>query len=193
MTREQFCERLRQSLLGLPQVEISKTLNYYAEIIDDRMEEGMSEDAAVAGMEPVDMIAARVMADHQSSMPPKRSLSGLQITLILLGFPLWFPLMVVAACLGVVILALMWVIVLAVWGICLGLFAGGVAAILNPGFVAVQAGDMNTMLRIGMSLAAVGLSVFVFYGARGAVALAAGATESLAKGIKGVLMKRGGQ
>lgn len=50
MQKTEFLDRLRTALADLPAEELEKTLGYYAEMIEDRMEDGMDEEAAVAAM-----------------------------------------------------------------------------------------------------------------------------------------------
>jgi uncharacterized membrane protein len=181
MTREEFCEGLRQELDGLPQREIDQTIHYYTEIIADRMEEGMTEEQAVAVMEPMHVIARRMKADFRPNTPPRRGIGGWQIALIILGFPVWFPLLVVGAVLTVTAFALVWVLVLCLWAVCLALFVWGVAVILS-----LILGGGSTALplgQIGAGMAAMGLSIFVFYGARGAMHPALHMTGRLAGSV----------
>lgn len=71
MTREQFLEQLRQALSGMKAEELEGVISYYDEMLDDRMEAGMTEEAAVNAMEPVQVIAARVLseADVEAAAP----------------------------------------------------------------------------------------------------------------------------
>ncbi len=178
MTREEFCEGLLKELDGLPQREIDQTVHYYTEIIADRMEEGMTEEQAVAMMEPMHVIARRVKADLRPNTPPRRRTSGWAIALIILGFPLWFPLLVVGAALTVTAFALVWVLVLCLWAVCLALFVWGVAVVFSLFLNGSSLG--MPLAQIGAGMAAMGLSIFVFYGARGAMHPALYMTERLA-------------
>ncbi|MBQ9300587.1 MAG: DUF4097 family beta strand repeat protein [Clostridia bacterium] len=63
MTREQFLNELKAALAGLKEEELEGVLAYYAEMIDDRMEAGMTEEAAIKAMEPVSVIAGRVLEE----------------------------------------------------------------------------------------------------------------------------------
>ena len=73
-------------------------------MIDDRIEEGMSEEEAVASMEPIGVLAQRIINDSptvnkavrkakQSSIPV-----GIWILLAILGLPIWLPLLCLAFC-----------------------------------------------------------------------------------------------
>ncbi|MBO4836816.1 MAG: DUF4097 family beta strand repeat protein [Clostridia bacterium] len=63
MNREQFLNALRKALQGMEPDEAESVIAYYSEMIDDRMEAGMSEEAAVKAMEPVKEIAGRVLEE----------------------------------------------------------------------------------------------------------------------------------
>jgi uncharacterized membrane protein len=190
MTRKQFLDGLKQELRGLPQREIEQTLHYYTEIIADRMEEGMTEEEAVAKMEPMHVIARRVAADFKGAAAPRAKISGFMIAMIILGFPLWFPLLVTGAALMVVMLTLAWVMVLVLWAVCLALFSGGMAAI-NTLFIGGYHFGVPVVGQIGLGMAAMGLSIFLFYGAKGAIPLATGATLRLVSRIKKGFVRRG--
>ena len=63
MTKLQFLFALRDKLAGLPQSDIEERLRFYSEMIEDRMEEGLSEEEAVAAVGTVDEIASQATAD----------------------------------------------------------------------------------------------------------------------------------
>ena len=63
MTREQFLNDLKAALSGMAPEEMEGVIAYYSEMIDDRIEAGMSEEAAVKAMEPVKEIAGRVLEE----------------------------------------------------------------------------------------------------------------------------------
>lgn len=55
MTRDEFLGRLGELLACLPAEQVEETKAFYAEAIADRMEDGMSEEEAVAAMGTVDV------------------------------------------------------------------------------------------------------------------------------------------
>ena len=48
MSKQEFLDQLRARLSGLPRQDVIERLNFYSEMIDDRMEEGLSEEDAKA-------------------------------------------------------------------------------------------------------------------------------------------------
>ena len=47
MNKQQFLAALRARITGLPKADLERTLQYYREMIDDRVEEGVPEEEAV--------------------------------------------------------------------------------------------------------------------------------------------------
>ena len=59
MNKEQFLLTMQNALSGMPRADLERTLQYYREMIEDRCEEGMSEEAAVADVgDPIELAEA---------------------------------------------------------------------------------------------------------------------------------------
>ena len=56
-------ETLRKRLAGLPQAEIEERLAFYNEMIDDRIEDGLTEEEAVAEVGPVEDVVNQIMSE----------------------------------------------------------------------------------------------------------------------------------
>ena len=63
MTKQAFLSALRDGLSGLPQADLEERINFYSEMIDDRMEEGVPEEEAVAGLGSVDDVVSQILSD----------------------------------------------------------------------------------------------------------------------------------
>ena len=102
MYKQEFMARLNAGLAGLPREDLAERLAFYSEMIDDRMEEGMPEEQAVACAGNVDDIVAQAIAETPFAKLVKerartgRRLGVWEIVLLVLGFPLWFPLLLAA-------------------------------------------------------------------------------------------------
>ena len=100
MTKQMFLSELRTKLKRLPKNEIEDRIQFYSEMIDDRIEGGMSESAAVADIGSVDKICNRIISEIPLSKivteraKNKKSSSVWQIVLIILGSPIWLSLLV---------------------------------------------------------------------------------------------------
>lgn len=75
MTRVEFLTELDRQLSALSKEEADRHLAYYAEMLADRMEDGMSEEEAVASMESVDVIARRILGAAYTT-PKKKGFAG---------------------------------------------------------------------------------------------------------------------
>ena len=48
MNKQEFLVQLRNALSGLPKDDIEERIEFYSEMIEDRIEEGLSEEEAIA-------------------------------------------------------------------------------------------------------------------------------------------------
>ena len=73
MKKDAFLDLLRRGLDGLPQEELAERLSFYREMIEDRMEEGLSEEAAVAEIGPADQLVAQIRAEYPPAPQPQKA------------------------------------------------------------------------------------------------------------------------
>ena len=173
MRKQEFIYQLWKKLSDLPKDEVEERLSFYGEMIDDRMEEGLSEEEAVAAIGSADEIAAQIMGDIPLSkiikekIKPKRKLSALEIVLLVVGFPLWFPLLIVVPFSVIISLyATLWSVIVSLWAV-FGSLIGSAAGVLIGGVCFIAVGYMPSgIFLIGASLFCAGLSVFLFYGCK---------------------------
>ena len=67
MTRKEYMEALESRLSFIPAFHRKAILDYYEEMVEDRMEDGMDETSAVAAMESPDTIGERLKAEGNFS------------------------------------------------------------------------------------------------------------------------------
>ena len=72
MNKTEFLDALRHALGKLPSYEVEQSIAFYAEMIDDRIEDGMSEQEAVAALGSVHAIAAQIVARRRPFPRPSR-------------------------------------------------------------------------------------------------------------------------
>lgn len=123
MTKNEFLNRLSEELATLDSMERERMLQYYREIIEDRVEDGLSEDQAVEELEDIHEIAARILEEMgpqsvQASAPaqPEKKRSAFTTVMLVLGSPVWLPLLLSG---GIVVLA----VYVVVWALAISLFA----------------------------------------------------------------------
>ena len=168
MDKRTFLDGLRTTLVSLPASEIDKTVAYYEEMIDDRIEEGMSEEEAVASMEPIGVLAQRIINDSptvnkavrkakQSSIPV-----GIWILLAILGLPIWLPLLCLAFAIVVGVFGLLFGIIVSLFALVAALAIGGIMVMIFALFY-LDIGGMSTVLAIGLGLIGIGLGMLLAF------------------------------
>lgn len=170
MGRTEFLMELARRLDALPREEINKSLSFYAEMIDDRMEDGMSEAQAVQSMEDMDTIVQRIMGEAvpaaeaappaPAAVRPRRG--GLSIALIVLGFPVWFPLLAAGFAVALAVYAVIWSLVAALYAMVLGLAVSGAAAVLASLIKLILWQVPSGLFFAGSGLIVLGLGVLLF-------------------------------
>lgn len=63
MTKNEFISRIAAGLSSLPPAEIHRTISYFDEMIQDRMEEGTPEEEAVRSIGDPDVIASEILSE----------------------------------------------------------------------------------------------------------------------------------
>lgn len=173
MTKAEFLYELDEKLSSLSETDRKKSLEYYSEMIDDRMESGLSERAAVAALGSIDSIYSEIIADIPLShivgaklrrSPGKAAKSIWTWILIVFGF-LVFGLPIIASVLAVIIslYATIWSVALCLWVVPLSLLAGGVAGVVLF-FPTIFLGmHFKALFMLGAGIFSLGLIVPFFY------------------------------
>ena len=63
MLKQEFLNALKEGLKGLPEKDIEERLTFYGEMIDDRIEEGRTEEEAVNEIGSVDEVVQQIVAE----------------------------------------------------------------------------------------------------------------------------------
>jgi len=198
MTRSEFLWELRKKLSGLPDEDILRSLDYYGEIIDDCVEDGLEESAAVESLGSLDSIADQILKDIplpklvKEKIKPKRTLRAWEIVLIVLGSPLWLPLLIAAVAVVLSLYAVLWSLIISVWAV-FGSVAGvSVGGIFAGTAFALTGNALPGIAMIGAALASAGLSVFIYFGCMSATKGTLILTKKIALGIKKCFVKKEG-
>ena len=119
MTKQEFLTNLQSSISVLPKEDVVKYIEYYSEMIDDRMEEGLSEQEAIVAVGTIEEIAYQISEEiHLANPPkPKRKLRAWEIVLLVLGSPLWVSLLIVGFAVAFSLYAVLWAVNLCLWAV----------------------------------------------------------------------------
>ena len=169
MTRDEFLGRLGELLACLPAEQVEETKAFYAEAIADRMEDGMSEEEAVAAMGTPGEVAETTLDDlpavPRAIARTRRRSTTLLWVLAIVGSPVWAPLLVAFAAVALSVYVCIWVLAFCVWVIAVALGAVGAAA-LALAAAGVTVGHVPYVLAmLGCGLAFIGAALLVGAGA----------------------------
>lgn len=169
MNKEQFLSAIQDKLSCLPQEDIDRSLDYYREMIEDRMEDGLSEEDAVAAMGSAEDIAAQILMDTplpklvKAKMKPSRTFRAWEIILLVLGSPIWLPLVLAA---GIILLSLyivLWSVILVLYAADLCIALGGICGIAGCFLLLFRGLIPSACFLLGAGLICAGLAIALFF------------------------------
>lgn len=169
MNKRDFLAGLRKGLSGLPQADIEERLTFYAEMLDDRMEEGLSEEEAVAAIGDIDEIVRHTVADTPLSkiakerIRPKRRLRAWEIVLLVLGSPIWLSLGIAAAAVVIAVYVSLWAVIVSLWAIFAALAVCAVGSVPVCVILASRGNAASGLALLAAGLVCAGLSIFMFF------------------------------
>ena len=197
MTKNEFLIQLIQGLSSLPQSEIEDRVSFYSEMIADRMEEGLSEEQAVADIGGVDGVLNQIIAETplvsiiKERIKRRKKLDAWGITLFVVGSPIWILLIAAAFAVVVSVYASIWAVVVSLWASFAALVGSSVGGVLG-GFLFIGLGKSPTGFGlIGCALVCGGLAILMFYACKYATIAMVWLTKKIALLIKKCFTKKG--
>lgn len=173
MTKQEFITELQKKLSGLPKQEIDERITFYSEMIDDRVEEGLTEEEAILEIGSVDEISVQIAGEivlskiAKEKVKSKRCLGAWEIVLLVLGSPIWISLIISALAVILSIYIVLWSAIISIWAVFVSVAACTVVAIVGVIFIVVGH-SIPGVAMIGASIICAGLSIFLFFGCKAA-------------------------
>ena len=196
MTKLDFIAELGDKLSGLPADEIEERLNFYCEMIDDYIEDGLSEEEAVAAIGSVEAIVEQIIADVpllsliKAKMKRTRKLSTWEIVLLSVGSPIWIALIAAAFAVVISVYASIGAVVVSLWATFAALVGCGVGGVLGS-FLFIFLGKFPAGFGLfSAGLVCSGLSILAFYGCKYTTVAMAWLTKKIALLIKKYFTKK---
>ena len=172
MTKQDFLEKLEVSLDGLPKDDIAERVSFYSEMIDDRIEEGLSEEDAVADIGSIEDIVSEILKETPISklvkekIKPNRKLKTWEVVLLWAGSPVWFPLLIAAAVVVFSLYIFVWAIIVSFWA-AFGAFSASVVGGIAGSVILFTVGRvLEGVALIGASFVFAGLAIFSFFASK---------------------------
>lgn len=179
MMKKMFLDRLRSRLSHLPKEEQDERIAFYSEMIDDRIEDGLTEEEAVKSITSIDEITKEVITDievvdskdninkkrikEKTTKFVKDKKKTSNVLLIVLGFPVWFPLLISFIAILFSLYVVGWAVIVSLWAVVVALGASFIGGTIL-GIIYLFQGA-NAIL-LGLSIVCGGLAIFLFFGVK---------------------------
>ena len=172
MTKLQFLIALHDQLKGLPQDDVEERLNFYAEMIEDHMEDGLPEEEAVAAVGLVEEIVEQIISEIpitkivKEKLKPKRRYRAWEIVLIAVGSPIWFSLLVAAFSVVLSLYVSAWAVIISLWSAFVSVAIGGVLGLVLGVIFCLGTSKSAGFALIAAAVCLMGLSILFFLGCK---------------------------
>lgn len=210
MTKREFLSELRQRLSTLSREEREERLGFYGEMIDDRIEEGMSESDAVSAVGSVDEVARQIGAERgapSDERTPKddlvrsvrvsvdtrsggRGSRGWVIALLALGSPIWLSLLIAAFAIVVSVYAVLWSLVVSAWAVFVSLAVSAPACVVFSMIFICRGSVISALATLGAAAVTAGLAILFFFVSLIATKGCVWLSVRIAVGIKEIFTKK---
>ena len=192
MTKQEFIKELREKLFDLPKSELEDRLGFYIEMIEDGIEEGKTEEEAVAEIGGAEIVCARIREElsgaecndeekfetvaeskelaqsNEIAVLPtakkKRELSKTASILIFwIGSPIWLALAITLFAAVLVLYVSLWAAVLSVWSV-FGACVAAAPALVVLSVINAVSGGSSAVFMLACALVFAGIGIFLFFG-----------------------------
>lgn len=165
MSKEAFLQSLERLLKSLKKDERKKFLSFYNEMIEDYMEDGMTEEDAVKHVGTPGSIAEEILSNREVAAPKSMS-TGMKVVVILLlilGSPLWGSILLAGGLLALAAVMLVlcgyfliWCIPLMTGSVCIGTLVLGIVSLAGSPLVMFNSASLG-VTQIGMGIMCAGV------------------------------------
>ncbi len=167
MNKIEFLSALRAGLKTLSENEINQHTQYYSEMICDMVEDGLTEEEAIASIGTIDEITAQILGEttlQKSDKKEKRKLKTWEIVLLAAGSPIWFSLLVAAFAVVLSLVASAFSAIISFYAATFALGAVAAASIPYSIFMIASGNTAGGIFILGAGLICAGLTVFAVIG-----------------------------
>ncbi|MBR6651512.1 MAG: DUF1700 domain-containing protein [Clostridia bacterium] len=187
MTKIEYLSAIKAKLNHLSPSEIDAYLSFYAEMIDDRIEEGMSEDEAVRDIGTVDEVVGQILSektDSPAKQSNKRGLSIGSILFLIITSPVWLPLLIAMAAVVFSVYVVLWSVIVSLYAVDLAVGVAGVAGVIGLIVLCAVGKPAAAMLLAGAGMICIGLSILMLFAFNAITKLTIWLSKVLFKGVK---------
>lgn len=196
MTKQEFLMELRTGLSGLPQKDIEERLTFYSEMIEDRIEDGLSEEQAVLAVGTAKEIIAQTVAEiplakiAKERIKSNRRFKAWEIVLLALGSPIWLSLGIALVAVILSVYVSLWSVIISLWAAFVSLVASSFGGVMAGILFSIKDNLLTGIAVCGASIVCLGFSIFMFYGCKAASKGILILTKKIAILIKNCFIKK---
>lgn len=193
MKKQEFLDKLKIKLSSLPQQEINERINFYSEMIDDRVEDGLTEEEAISDIGGLDEISKHIISEiplktiFKETITKKKNLNTGTKLLLILGSPIWLVLIVSFFGVALSLFISLWAILISLWAVFVSLILGGLIGVIL-GIVYLVQGSTGVLL--GLSIVGIGLGIFSYFGCKELTKLLIKFSKNIVIWIKNLFIKK---
>lgn len=205
MNKQEFILRLKSMLSDFPEKEIKERIDFYSEMIDDRIEDGQTEEEAIKDIGTVEEIAKQIIdeiplfkiikhklknksKDKTKSTNPKKR-SWWEITLIAVGSPIWLSLLISFFAIIFSLYVSIWAIIISLFAVDLSLLLSSLGIIIGVIYIFTESASIG-LLIISCAILCVGLSILFFYICKYTAKLGIFITKKITRLIKSIFISK---
>lgn len=172
MNKLDFLLVLQEKLMHLPKDDVEERLNFYNEMIEDKIEEGLSEEEAVSSIGSIDIIVEQIQENigclnsNKTSITPRKKHNVWEIVLLILGSPVWLSLLIAAFVIIFSLYVSIWAVIISLWATFASLIACAFGAIICGCGYFFNNKSLTGLALIAAGLVCAGLGIFLFFGCK---------------------------
>ena len=198
MRKDEFLSQLTHRLGYLPYQEVKKSVDFYQEAIDDRIEDGASEEDAVEALGGLDQVVGEIeqslplstiVKQKVKSSKDKSGNKTLWIVLAICGSPIWLALAITLFAVIFSVYVVVWSIIVSLFAVVIAMAASGIALVVG-GFLLPYHGLAPRLMLIGAGIFCAGLGVVLIPAIKYLAAKLAGLLPPFFRWIKRVVLGR---
>lgn len=197
MSKQEFLSELRVKLIGIPKDDLEERINFYGEMIDDRIEEGLTEEQAISELGTLESVYMQIMSEIslakliKEKVKPNRTLRVWEIVLLTLGSPIWLSLFIVLFASVIVVYAVIWSVLIALWAVETSFAVCSVVGIFASGFFIAKGNIAVGIAMLGAGLVFASIVILGFTGCKYATVGILKLTKRIFISIKSCFIKKG--
>ena len=195
MTKQEFLDELRKRLSKLPEKDLEERLTFYQEAIEDRIEEGLNEEAAVEEIGSIDEIVEQIaiytplLKTAKKKVYVKVNYKWWNLLIAVLGSPIWLSLLITLFAVALSIYVSLWAVIISLWAVWVATIVGALGSVM---LTITAISSNNTIAALGIisaGICCIGLSIFLYYGLTFITKWFLLFTKKIAKRIKHLIVK----